>query len=59
MLTTNQGDSEILLIANGVVYYRVSKRLYSVPISDGGLGRSRLLVEDRLIDDAHWAFTTR
>lgn len=59
VLTTNQGDSEVLLIANGVVYYRVSKRLYSVPISDGGLGRSRLMAEDELIDDAHWAFTTR
>jgi hypothetical protein len=58
-LTTNQADSEILLIAGGTMYYRVSNRLYSVPVLTRGLGRSRLLATDPLIGDAHWAFKTR
>lgn len=55
-ITTNQGDSEILLIEDGAVYYRVSDRLYSMPISDKGLGEARLVATDEIIRDAHWAF---
>ena len=55
-ITTNQGDSEIVLIDNGTVYYRVSDRLYSAPISKRGLGQARVLARDEAITDAHWAF---
>lgn len=55
-ITTNQGDSEVLLVENNVVYYRASDRLYSVPIVEGGLGTVRLLATDDAIRDAHWAF---
>jgi hypothetical protein len=58
-ITTNQGDSEILLIDAGTVYYRVSSRLYGVSISDKGLGEARLLATDDVIRDAHWAFVAR
>jgi hypothetical protein len=55
-ITTNQGDSEILLIEDGSVYYRVSDRLYSAPMSSSGIGSATLLATDEAIRDAHWAF---
>ena len=56
MITTDQADSEILLIEKGVVYYRVSDRLYSAPITATGIGTASLLATDEAIRDAHWAF---
>jgi hypothetical protein len=56
MIDTKQGDSEVLLVENNVVYYRASDRLYSVPITEEGLGAARLLATDESIRDAHWAF---
>jgi hypothetical protein len=55
-ITTNQGDSEILLIEDNTVYYRVSDRLYKAPITDGGIGAATLMATDEAIRDAHWAF---
>jgi hypothetical protein len=55
-ITTNQGDSEILLIEDNTVYYRVSNRLYKAPITDGGIGTAALIATDEAIRDAHWAF---
>jgi len=55
-IATNQGDSEIVLVENGVVYYRVSDRLYSAPITNSGVGTGKLLAADEVIRDAHWAF---
>ena len=57
-LTTNQGDSEILLIADGTVYYRVSDRIYRARLSATGFGPSQLVAQDPVIGDAHWAFAT-
>jgi hypothetical protein len=55
-IATNQGDSEVLLVENGMVYYRAADELYSAPITDKGIGRARLLATDDSIRDAHWAF---
>jgi hypothetical protein len=55
-ISTNQGDSEVLLIHRDVVYYRVSNRLYSAPIGTDGLAPAKLLATDEAIRDAHWAF---
>jgi hypothetical protein len=55
-IVTNQGDSEILLIEDGTVYYRVSDRIYTKSISDKGLSEAHLLAKDESIRDAHWAF---
>jgi hypothetical protein len=55
-ITTNQGDSEVVLVEDGTVYYRVSDRLYSAPITKTGIGVSKLLATDESIRDAHWAF---
>ena len=43
LIVTDQGDSEVLLVEAGVVYYRVNDRLYSAPITDAGIGRAQLL----------------
>jgi hypothetical protein len=58
-ILTNQGDSEILLVEDGVVYYRASDRLYSVPITPTGLGQAKLLTASEVVRDAHWAFIRR
>jgi hypothetical protein len=55
-ITTNQGDSEVLLVENSTVYYRVSDRVYSAPITDSGVGPARLVAQAEEIRDAHWAF---
>jgi len=58
-LTTNQADSEILLVENGMVYYRVLNQLFEAPLSAKGIGAARLLATDDVILDAHWAFMKR
>ncbi len=55
-ISTNQGDSEVLLVENGLVYYRVLNQLYQAPIANDGIGPARLLATDDAILDAHWAF---
>jgi hypothetical protein len=55
-IATNQGDSEVLLVENGIVYYRAANRIYSAPIADKGIGPATLLATSELIRDAHWAF---
>jgi hypothetical protein len=58
--STGQGDSEILLVQDETVYYRVFDRIYKAPIVDGErLGESELLVEDsQVVPSIHWAFTS-
>ena len=58
-ITTDQGDSEVLLVENGIVYYRAADRLYFAPIGERGIGPARLLAEDEDVLDAHWAFIKR
>jgi hypothetical protein len=58
-ITTNQADSEVLLIDQGVAYYRVSDRIYSVSIGSTGLGEPKLCAKADSIRDAHWAFVKR
>ncbi len=58
-LSTDQADSEVLLVESGLVYYRVLNQLYEASISDRGIGPARLLATDDAILDAHWAFMKR
>ena len=44
---------------DNTVYYRVSTRLYSVPIANGTIGAATLLATNNVIEDAHWAFLKR
>ena len=55
-IVTNQGDSEILLVEDNTVYYRVSDRLYSAAIGKEGLEPAKLLATSESIRDVHWAF---
>lgn len=58
-IVTNQGDSEILLVDDSTVYYRVSDRLYSAAIGTDALGPAKLLAQSESIRDVHWAFIKR
>lgn len=58
-LTTDQADSEVLLVEDGLVYYRVLNKLYAAPIAGNGIGLARLLATDDVVLDAHWAFMKR
>lgn len=58
-ITTNQADSEVLLVANNTVYYRVTDRLYTAPLTVAGIGQSTLIARNCDIRDAHWAFIKR
>ena len=55
-IVTNQADSEILLVDNNTVYYRVSDRLYSAVIGPDALEPARLLATSDQLRDVHWAF---
>ena len=55
-ISTKQGDSEVLLVEDGIVYYRAVDQLFSAPILRDRIGPSRLLATDDAIRDAHWAF---
>ena len=55
-ITTNQGDSEIILVENGVVYYRVGTSIYKASIGETGLGPPQLIAKSNMLGDAHWAF---
>ena len=55
-ITTNQGDSEVLLVEDDTVYYRVSDRLYSARLTAGEIKEARQVAQSEVIRDAHWAF---
>ncbi|MFW6222411.1 MAG: hypothetical protein ACOC3T_02240 [Bacteroidota bacterium] len=56
---TEQGDSEILLVKNDTVYYRINDKIYKAPIIKGKkLGKSEFLIQDERVPDIHWAFIT-
>lgn len=55
-IITNQADSEILLVDNQIVYYRVNDRIYSATINAGSLGEPTQVAKGEPIRDAHWAF---
>ena len=54
-ITTNQADSEVLLVVERALYYRVITAFYSAPITSEGVGAARLLASSEVIRDAHWA----
>jgi hypothetical protein len=57
---TNQGDSEILLVQDDTVYYRINDEIYKALILKGEkLGKSELLIRDPQVLDIHWAFISK
>lgn len=56
-LVTNQADSEVVLIQENKVIYRVYDELYEADLVNGKkLGNTRLLLKDDRVPDIHWAF---
>lgn len=56
-LETNQADSEVILIQDDTVIYRVYDELYLAEIIKGKkLGKPKLLLKDDRVPDIHWAF---
>jgi hypothetical protein len=55
---TGQGDSEILLVQDEMVYYRVFDEIYKAAIINGeALDKPELLVKDnQTVPQIHWAF---
>jgi len=58
-IDTKQGDSEIVLVEDDIVYYRVNDRLYSAPVTETGIGKPTQLAKDEIIRDVHYAFMAR
>lgn len=57
---TGQGDSEILLVENNEVYYRVNDEIYKALVLNGKkLGKTELLVKNEMVPDIHWAFISK
>jgi hypothetical protein len=57
---TGQGDSEILLVENNEVYYRVNDEIFKAPIINGKkLGKAQLLIKNEMVPDIHWAFISQ
>ncbi|MEQ8926953.1 MAG: hypothetical protein RLO81_14125 [Fulvivirga sp.] len=55
--STDQGDSEVLLVDGDLVYYRVNDEIYQAAIlKSKKLGKSKLLLKDDRVPDIHWAF---
>jgi len=51
-------ESEVLLIENNIVYYRVQEKLYRVSINNEGVGKPELLAQDPASRNIYWAFTS-
>ena len=57
---TRQGDSEILLVEDNFVYYRVNDAIYQAAIiNEKQLGKAQLLIQDIRVPDIHWAFISK
>ena len=52
-----QADSEVLLIENNTVYYRINDKLYQANVvKDTKLSKPKLLAQDPAVRDIHWLF---
>lgn len=55
-IATGQGDSEILLIDGGQVYYRINNEIFKAAIEEKTVGQPTLLAKGEMVPDIHWAF---
>lgn len=55
-ITTNEPDTEVILVSGHTAYYRLNDKLFEVELRNGILGKPKLIAQDDLIGDAHWAF---
>ncbi len=55
-IRTNQGDSEILFVHDGNVYYRISEDLFRAPIEQDGIGSPVKIASGAVVGESHLAF---
>ena len=55
-IKTGEADSEVLLVSDDAVFYRVNDVLYRCPLNGSALGESVVLASGGEIVQAHWAF---
>jgi hypothetical protein len=55
-IKTGEADSEVLLVTDAAVFYRVNDVLYRCPLNGSALGESVVLASGDEIVQAHWAF---
>jgi hypothetical protein len=58
-IITNDADSEILLIEDNDVYYRIYDEIYKAEIVDDKVAEGKLLVKNDIVSDIHWAFISK
>ena len=56
VIVTNEEDSEVLLVDEETIYYRVNDTIHASARGVSGLLPGRILATDDRIRDAHWAF---
>jgi hypothetical protein len=55
-ISTGEGDSEVLLVTDSSIFYRVDDALYRVNIEGTGLSPAVTLAKDPAVVQSHWAF---
>lgn len=55
-INTKQGDSEIILIKQNKVYYRVFDEIFEGDIGNTQIENVRKIIKHPLVEDVHWAF---
>ncbi|MEO8130995.1 MAG: hypothetical protein ABJF23_24300 [Bryobacteraceae bacterium] len=55
-IETHQGDSEILLVDQETVYYRVNRAIWKAHIGASAIESASLVAADPAIRDVHWVF---
>ena len=53
---THDGDCEIILVEDDIVYYRVDQTIYRAKIGEKQLGTPERVVEGPAVPGIHWAF---
>jgi hypothetical protein len=55
-IPTGDADSEVILITDNRICYRVGRKLFEATISADGITEVKTLLADDLVQDIHWAF---
>lgn len=55
-INTGREDSEIVMVDQDTVWYRINDEIWSGVISDSKLAKLRMLAKDSRLVQAHWAF---
>ncbi len=56
LIETREADSEVLLVDDASIIYRVNDQIKQAPIVGGALGPSTILATGDAVSGVHWAF---